>query len=56
MTWYVLAVLIHRREGTYMSRQANGIDRPSFGATVIKNQSKYNLSEREQAWLVGSLL
>ena len=36
--------------------QANGIDRPSFGATVIKNQSKHDLSEREQAWLVGDML
>ena len=36
--------------------QANGIDRPSFGATVIKAQSKYNLSSREQAWLVGDMV
>jgi hypothetical protein len=36
--------------------QANGIDRPSFGATVITNQSKHDLSEREQAWLVGHML
>ncbi|KAN0137781.1 cytochrome P450 [Lactarius tabidus] len=34
----------------------NGIDRPSFGATVITNQSKHDLSEREQAWLVGHML
>jgi cytochrome P450 len=34
----------------------NGIDRPSFGATVIKNQSKHDLSEREQAWLVGHMV
>ncbi|KAF8258901.1 cytochrome P450 [Lactarius quietus] len=34
----------------------NGIDRPSFGASVIQNQSKHDLSEREQAWLVGNML
>ncbi|KAI9447043.1 cytochrome P450 [Lactarius psammicola] len=32
---------------------ANGIDRPSFGATVI--QSKHSFSKREQAWLVGHM-
>ena len=36
--------------------KANGIDRPSFGASVITSQSKHNLSEREQAWLVGHML
>ncbi|KAI9452755.1 cytochrome P450 [Lactarius psammicola] len=35
---------------------ANGIDRPSFGATVITNQSKHDLSKRERAWLVGTML
>ncbi|KAI9433722.1 cytochrome P450 [Lactarius indigo] len=34
----------------------NGIDRPSFGATVIETQSKHGLSELEQAWLVGVML
>ncbi|KAF8267195.1 cytochrome P450 [Lactarius quietus] len=34
---------------------AKGIDRPSFGATLIKNQDKYHLSGREQAWLVGAM-
>jgi len=42
--------------GHSFRRQANGIDRPSFGATVITNQSKHDLSEREQAWLVGDML
>ena len=37
-------------------RKANGIDRPSFGASVITNQSKHDLSEREQAWLVAAML
>ncbi|KAH8982495.1 cytochrome P450 [Lactarius akahatsu] len=35
---------------------AKGIDQPSFGATLLKNQGKYRLSEREQAWLVGDML
>ncbi|KAH9057389.1 cytochrome P450 [Lactarius vividus] len=35
---------------------ANEIDRPSFGATVIINQNKHDLSKREQAWLVGTML
>ncbi|KAI9457954.1 cytochrome P450 [Lactarius psammicola] len=34
---------------------ANGIDRPSFGATVITTQSRHNFSKREQAWLVGHM-
>ncbi|KAH9021017.1 cytochrome P450 [Lactarius pseudohatsudake] len=43
---------------TELSRMilANGIDRPSFAATVIKSQSKHGLSEVEKAWLVGHLL
>ena len=41
---------------TPVSHQANGIDRPSFGATVIKTQSKHKLTEREQAWLVGDMV
>jgi hypothetical protein len=36
--------------------QANGIDRPSFAATVIKTKSKHGLSELEQAWLVGDMV
>ncbi|KAI0288698.1 cytochrome P450 [Russula brevipes] len=35
---------------------ANGIDQPSFTATLIKNRSKYNLSARELAWLAGDML
>jgi cytochrome P450 len=35
---------------------AKGIDQPSFAATLLKNQDKYQLSEREQAWLVGSMV
>ncbi|KAI9439486.1 cytochrome P450 [Lactarius psammicola] len=34
----------------------NGIDRPSFGATVITDQGKHGPSEHEQAWLVGDML
>ena len=36
--------------------QANGIDRPSFGATIIETQNKHGLSELEQAWVVGDML
>ncbi|KAI9447042.1 cytochrome P450 [Lactarius psammicola] len=34
---------------------ANGIDRPSFSASVITNQSKHNFSKHELAWLVGHM-
>ncbi|KAH9022268.1 cytochrome P450 [Lactarius pseudohatsudake] len=34
----------------------NGIDRPCFGATLLKNQDKYPLSEHERAWLLGDIL
>ena len=59
MTWYVLAIVVHRWDLIYrvgFQHQANGIDRPSFGATVIKNRSKHGLSELEQSWLVGEIL
>ena len=36
--------------------QANGIYRPSFGATIIETQNKHGLSELEQAWVVGDML
>jgi len=36
--------------------QRVGIDRPSFGAMVIKNQSRFHLSQRESAWVVGEIL
>ena len=54
MTWYVLAVVVGM--GHVFQRQANGIDRPSFGATIIKTQRKHGLSELEQPWLVGNML
>ncbi|KAH8979060.1 cytochrome P450 [Lactarius hatsudake] len=34
----------------------NGIDRPCFGATLLKNQDKYPLSELERAWLLGDIV
>ena len=52
----VLTIVIHREMVPNSQLQADGIDRPSFGATVLKNHSKYGLSEREQAWLVGNML
>ena len=36
--------------------QTNGIDRPSFGATIIKTQSRHGLSELEQSWLAAEML
>ena len=49
------------RDGLHMrclifQRQANGIDRPSFGATIIKTQSRHSLSELEQSWLAADML
>jgi hypothetical protein len=35
--------------------QAKRIDRPCFGATLLKNQDKYPMSERERAWLLGDV-
>ncbi|KAI9445683.1 cytochrome P450 [Lactarius psammicola] len=42
--------------GKVVDDLANGIDRPSFGATVTTDQGKHGLSEREQAWLVGDMV
>ena len=58
MTWYMLAIVVHRWDLIYrvaFQHQANGIDQPSFGATVIKNWSKHCLSELKQSWLVGDI-
>ena len=33
--------------------KTNGIGRSIFGVSVITNQSKLDLSKREQVWLVG---
>ncbi|KAH9056472.1 cytochrome P450 [Lactarius vividus] len=55
--WFVQDTLMF---GGHLSKVANdlanGINRPSFGASVIQNQSKHDLSECEQAWLVGHML
>jgi hypothetical protein len=51
-----LAMVVHPEIDHNFQLQRDGIDRPSFGATVLKNHSKYGLSEREQAWLVGNML
>ena len=55
MTWCVLTAVFRNEMDYRYQSQAKGIDRPSFGATLIKNQDKYHLSEREQAWLVGAM-
>ncbi|KAH9054048.1 cytochrome P450 [Lactarius deliciosus] len=55
--WFVQDSLMFRDLlGKVVDELANGIDRPSFGASVIQNQSKHDLSECEQAWLVGAML
>ncbi|KAH9059152.1 cytochrome P450 [Lactarius vividus] len=46
--WFIQDSLRHER--------LQRIDQPSFSATLIKNQEKYRLSEREQAWLVSDML
>ncbi|KAH9022270.1 cytochrome P450 [Lactarius pseudohatsudake] len=55
--WFIQDSLRHERLlGKVADDLAKGIDQPSFGATLLKNQEKYRLSEREQAWLVGDML
>ncbi|KAI9441884.1 cytochrome P450 [Lactarius indigo] len=55
--WFVQDSLTFQRLlGKVNDDLANGIDRPSFGATIIKTKSKHGLSELEQAWLVGDML
>ncbi|KAI9441888.1 cytochrome P450 [Lactarius indigo] len=52
--WFVQdSNMFKRFLGRVDDNLANGIDQPSFAATVIKNQSKHGLSELEKAWLVG---
>ena len=55
-SWYVLAILVCQEIYHNYQLQRDGIDRPSFGATVLKGQNKYGLSDREQAWIVGNML
>ncbi|KAI9438808.1 cytochrome P450 [Lactarius indigo] len=55
--WFIQDSLRHERLLCKVADDlAKGIDRPSFGATLIKNQERYRLSEREQAWLVSDML
>ncbi|KAH9066041.1 cytochrome P450 [Lactarius deliciosus] len=54
--WFIQdSLMFQRLLGKVVDDLANGIDRPSFAATIIKNQSKHGLSELEQAWLVGDM-
>ncbi|KAI9452373.1 cytochrome P450 [Lactarius psammicola] len=54
--WYIQdSLMFERLLGKVADDLRDGIDRPSFGATVLKNQSKNGLSEREQAWIVGNM-
>ncbi|KAF8258897.1 cytochrome P450 [Lactarius quietus] len=54
--WFVEdSLMFERLIGKTANDLANGIDRPSFAASVIQNSSKHDLSKREQAWLVGTM-
>jgi cytochrome P450 len=54
--WYIHdSLMFERLLGKVADELRDGIDRPSFGATVLKGQSKYGLSDREQAWIVGNM-
>ncbi|KAI0301687.1 cytochrome P450 [Multifurca ochricompacta] len=54
--WYIQDSLMFERLMKKVEDDlANGIDQPSLGATLIKNQSQHNLSERERAWLAGEM-
>ncbi|KAN0135324.1 cytochrome P450 [Lactarius tabidus] len=56
-SWFLHdSLMFERLLGKVANDLANGIDRPSFAASVIQNTSKHDLSEREQAWLVGIML
>ncbi|KAF8273319.1 cytochrome P450 [Lactarius quietus] len=55
--WFIQDTLMFQRLLDNVAEDlANGIDRPCFGATVIRAQSKYHLTEREQAWLAGDMV
>ncbi|KAF8260171.1 cytochrome P450 [Lactarius quietus] len=55
--WFVQdSLMFEGLLGKVANDLANGIDHPSFAASVIKNRSKHDLSEREQAWAVGTML
>jgi cytochrome P450 len=55
--WFVQDTLTFERLlGKVTNDLANGIDRPCFAASVLQNPSKHDLSQREQAWLVGGML
>ncbi|KAH9165024.1 cytochrome P450 [Lactarius sanguifluus] len=55
--WFVETTsLFERLVSNVADDLANGIDKPSFAAALIKNQEKYNLSERERAWIAGTML
>ncbi|KAH9053931.1 cytochrome P450 [Lactarius vividus] len=55
--WFVETTsLFERLVSNVADDLANGIDKPSFAAALVKNQEKYNLSERERAWVAGTML
>ncbi len=56
MIWCALAEWLPNVMDYGYQPQAKGIDRPCFGATLLKNRERYHLTEREEAWLVGDML
>ncbi|KAI9443591.1 cytochrome P450 [Lactarius indigo] len=53
--WFVQDSLMYEGLiGKIENDMANGIDRPSFGASIIHSRSTHDLSVCEQAWLVGT--
>ncbi|KAF8258900.1 cytochrome P450 [Lactarius quietus] len=54
--WFIQdSLMFERLLGKVENDLANGIDRPSFAASVSQNP-RHDLSGREQAWVVGSML
>ena len=40
----------------FTALQYKGCERPSISATLVKNSDRNGLSNREMAWMVGTLL
>jgi len=55
--WFVESTSLFERLSNNVSNElATEIDKPSFAAALIKNQQKYNLSQRERAWVAAAML
>jgi cytochrome P450 len=54
--WYAHdSVILERLFEDVRARVANGDERPSFSATLIKDASRHGLSLRENAWLAATM-